>query len=167
MSEDTAPMANDHQVGGSHYKTAGNIQHWDVIVGGGVDYLRGCATKYVARARAKNGREDLEKAMHYLRKYQEFVKRGNFAGLAALVPAPTVLKLAQDMSLTLREARILIAALTWDDTDLAISLILEEIEGYAEKNILFEVFRPGTPEDGGHHARTEADVAEIASRKHT
>ena len=63
--------ANDKQVGGDHYKTAG-AQHWDVAA-----YLYGeahfkcTATKYISRWRVKNGVQDLEKAKHYLEKLLE------------------------------------------------------------------------------------------------
>lgn len=63
--------ANDRQVGGDHYKTGG-AQHWDMF---GPEYLIGCATKYVARWRKKNGVQDLEKALHYSEKLLEIMVR--------------------------------------------------------------------------------------------
>jgi hypothetical protein len=54
------------QVGGDHYK--GQFQHWDWVNEVGLGYLDGTCTKYIARWRKKNGREDLNKAMHYLEK---------------------------------------------------------------------------------------------------
>ena len=66
--------ANSKQVGGDHYKT--KYEHWDwaLDVGMGVGYLAGCATKYVARARKKNGVQDLEKADHYVVKILEVAR---------------------------------------------------------------------------------------------
>lgn len=61
--------ANEKQVGGAHY--TGSYQHWDWAGDVRLDYLLGCATKYVTRWRQKNGLEDLQKAMHYLQKRQE------------------------------------------------------------------------------------------------
>jgi len=61
--------ANDHQVGGQHYKT--NYEHWDLVLATGMGYLEGCATKYVARWRNKDGVADLKKALHYVEKIQE------------------------------------------------------------------------------------------------
>lgn len=61
--------ANDTQVGGSHYKT--KIEHWDWVIANDLNYLEGQITKYVARARKKNGIEDLKKARHFLDKYIE------------------------------------------------------------------------------------------------
>ena len=62
--------ANDRQVGGDHYQSP--IQHWDLITENlGPVYLIGCATKYVARNRFKNGKQDLEKALHFVEKLLE------------------------------------------------------------------------------------------------
>lgn len=63
------------QVGGSHYKT-GSIEHWDLVSRYDVGYLEGNATKYVCRSRNKNGRQDLEKAEHYMDKLIELVRDG-------------------------------------------------------------------------------------------
>lgn len=64
--------ANDRQVGGEHYKAA--FQHWDFVIEAKLSYLEGCATKYLARWRKKNGLQDLEKALHYVDKMLETVK---------------------------------------------------------------------------------------------
>lgn len=73
----TAPgsKANQTQVGGAHYHSA--YQHWDFVREAELDYLQGCATKYVARWRKKNGLEDLHKARHYLEKRMENAMRPN------------------------------------------------------------------------------------------
>jgi hypothetical protein len=78
MHTDTVPLttesvpANERQVGGTHYKTEGGEQHWDMMwrlyreawfVGG--------VTKYVLRYRKKDGLKDLRKARHYLDKLIE------------------------------------------------------------------------------------------------
>lgn len=54
----------DKQVGGDHYKKA--MQPWNIISAWKLDYWRGNVIKYVLRAPYKNGREDIEKAIHYL-----------------------------------------------------------------------------------------------------
>lgn len=64
-----AQNANDHQVGGTHYQKP--IPPWDFIVANGIGFLEGNAIKYIARHRDKNGREDLEKALHYIQKALE------------------------------------------------------------------------------------------------
>ena len=60
---------NEIQIGGDHYKST--YQHWDLVVDTGMPYLIGCTTKYVARWRKKNGKQDLEKANHYISKAKE------------------------------------------------------------------------------------------------
>lgn len=81
--------ANDKQVGGSHYRTESNIQHWDVVyeVFGG-DYLVGNATKYLARLGKKGdiqkSIEDLDKAVHYLQKKREMLLKQLPAGVREL-----------------------------------------------------------------------------------
>jgi Protein of unknwon function (DUF3310) len=60
---------NETQVGGTHYQSS--YQHWDFVIDTNLHYLYGCATKYLSRWRQKNGVQDLEKAIHYIRKAQE------------------------------------------------------------------------------------------------
>lgn len=63
--------ANDHQVGGTHYRTNGE-QHWDRMYRMfGPGYFIGCITKYVERYQGKNGLEDLHKARHFMDKLIE------------------------------------------------------------------------------------------------
>lgn len=52
------------QVGGNHYKRA--CQPWEIIEEWELGYFRGNVLKYILRAPHKNGKEDLEKAQHYL-----------------------------------------------------------------------------------------------------
>lgn len=53
------------QVGGTHYEDM-DIQPWEVIRRGKLDFWQGNVVKYVMRADTKNGLEDLLKARHYL-----------------------------------------------------------------------------------------------------
>jgi hypothetical protein len=62
---------NSRQVGGTHYKS--DIQHWDFVWANDLNYFEGQITKYVIRARKKNGLQDLEKARHFLDKYIELL----------------------------------------------------------------------------------------------
>lgn len=69
--------ASDRQVGGSHYSA--NMQHWDFLpkhCNFGAEYYIGCATKYITRHAKKNGRQDLEKAMHFIEKLIELASGG-------------------------------------------------------------------------------------------
>ena len=55
----------DIQVGGTHYKDAGN-QPIEYIQANKLNFCEGNAVKYITRHRIKGGRQDLEKAIHYL-----------------------------------------------------------------------------------------------------
>lgn len=58
--------AKTEQVGGDHYKSMA-IQPAEFIHRNGIGYMEGCAIKYLCRHKRKNGREDLEKAIHFIR----------------------------------------------------------------------------------------------------
>jgi len=62
--------ANERQVGGNHYKGT-DYQHWDWVYDIKMHYLPATASKYISRNRRKNGKEDLEKAVHYIDKAEE------------------------------------------------------------------------------------------------
>ena len=53
------------QVGGAHYKGM-KIQHVEFVHANGIPYIEACAIKYICRHKQKNGRQDIEKAIHYL-----------------------------------------------------------------------------------------------------
>lgn len=53
------------QVGGTHYKDM-PIQPSEFIVKNNLDWYCGNAVKYICRHKMKGGRQDLEKAIHYL-----------------------------------------------------------------------------------------------------
>ena len=52
-------------VGGSHYLQF-MIQPVEFITRNKIPYMEACAIKYLCRWRAKNGRQDLQKAQHYI-----------------------------------------------------------------------------------------------------
>lgn len=62
---DEKATATDVQVGGDHYVEM-PIQPVDFIVANGLNYLEGNVIKYVTRHCFKNGKEDLQKAKHYI-----------------------------------------------------------------------------------------------------
>ena len=66
--------ANARQVAGTHYRT--EYQHWDMVIDLRLGYFEGQVTKYVTRARKKNGQQDLEKAIHFMDKLIEAVNGG-------------------------------------------------------------------------------------------
>jgi hypothetical protein len=53
------------QVSGTHYKGT-EIQPWDVFLDWGLDPWACNVLKYIQRHRKKDGKKDLEKALHYL-----------------------------------------------------------------------------------------------------
>lgn len=61
----TDDNALNRQEGGSHYKDLA-IQPVEYITKNNIPYLEGNVIKYVTRHAAKGGREDLEKARHYI-----------------------------------------------------------------------------------------------------
>lgn len=76
--------ANDRQVGGDHYHRYGSLQPWDVIDHFKLDYFTGNAVKYLLRWRHKGGVEDIRKALHYMEKLLETLKKeGGTTGTAS------------------------------------------------------------------------------------
>ena len=68
----------NYQVGGDHYRNM-VIQPWEVMEScmsfeEFVGFLRGNVLKYLMRCNSKGGRQDLEKAQHYLTKLIEILK---------------------------------------------------------------------------------------------
>lgn len=54
----------DRQVGGTHYVS--KIQHVSFCQQNGIPWCEAAAIKYIVRHRKKNGKQDIEKAIHYL-----------------------------------------------------------------------------------------------------
>lgn len=59
------PSATAVQVGGNHYKDM-PIQPIDFIVKNGIPFREANAIKHIVRHATKNGKQDIEKAIHYL-----------------------------------------------------------------------------------------------------
>ncbi len=57
--------ALERQIGGEHYKTMA-IQPITYIMANDLGWCEGNAIKYVTRFKQKGGRQDIEKAIHYL-----------------------------------------------------------------------------------------------------
>lgn len=57
--------ASERQVAGNHYKDMA-IQPGQFIRANGIGWYEGNAIKYICRHKAKNGIEDIKKAIHYL-----------------------------------------------------------------------------------------------------
>ena len=72
VKKDTSNVgATEKQVGGSHYKDL-PIQPSEFIVQNKLDWYQGNVIKYVVRHDQKNGKQDLEKAIHYLQLMIEY-----------------------------------------------------------------------------------------------
>lgn len=94
--------ANETQVGGTHYQS--KFQHWDFIAQGfGVGYFKGVVTKYLVRWRKKNGKEDLQKARHYLEKLAELIDDGT---VPALLPWADAALFCASNDLEIRDAAV-------------------------------------------------------------
>ena len=59
------PNALDVQEGGSHYKDM-KIQPVEFAHANGLGFCEASVVKYITRFRNKNGRQDLEKAKHFI-----------------------------------------------------------------------------------------------------
>lgn len=146
--------ANDTQVGGSHYKRPGVIEHWDMVEMYGLGYLEGCATKYLARYSQKGGVQDLEKAGHYTLKLIEMVREQG-RGPRGSVPDYIIEQFCVGMDEMQRDAIRLLCQ--WRTTA-QLELVLNNLDSLIwscrvdqETSWGRESYRPGTPEDGGHH----------------
>lgn len=64
IKEQYMKEAKAKQVGGEHYLL--QIQPIDFIVKNDIPFREGNVIKYVTRHRNKNGKQDIEKAIHYL-----------------------------------------------------------------------------------------------------
>jgi|TARA_S200002703_G_scaffold65106_1_gene56242 hypothetical protein len=56
--------ATERQVGGKHYKDF-KIQPIEFITKNKLSFIQGCIVKYICRYDKKNGKEDLDKIIHY------------------------------------------------------------------------------------------------------
>jgi hypothetical protein len=148
--------ANENQVGGRHYKTS--YEHWDFVVKIRLSYLEGCTTKHVARWRKKLGIQDLQKALHYLDKIIE-VGDYNINRDSHIDIDQEIERFVEANSLSHLEYQYIFILCTYRNAPALkgarhvlmkiISQAMEEVKRIEEINV------PGTPEDGGHHARIE------------
>jgi hypothetical protein len=64
---------SERQIGGDHYKQFA-IQPSEYILKNNIGWLEGNAIKYLSRWKQKGGRQDLEKAKHYVELLLEWTK---------------------------------------------------------------------------------------------
>lgn len=58
--------ATKTQIGGEHYKNLA-IQPVTYIHANSIEFMPGCAIKYLSRYKAKGGADDIRKAIHFCR----------------------------------------------------------------------------------------------------
>lgn len=83
--------ANDRQVGGKHYSPVEGEQHWDRVIRLKLNYFQAQITKYIERAPHKNGKQDVEKALHFCEKYLEQYDNIHTPGYALVGDEPRIL----------------------------------------------------------------------------
>lgn len=119
---------NDTQIGGNHYKKGGQLQHWDFIAINGLDYLTGCATKYITRNRSKyeSPLEDLRKAQHYTEKLHSMAEKKYVTPLGRHIEmAVTVEDFAFSNDLTNVETQIVYDMVHWEQPSDLIDVIMK------------------------------------------
>ncbi len=77
--------ASKREVGGDHYRKFA-IQPAEFCHRNGLGFIESCVIKYLCRHKAKNGRQDIEKAIHYLELLMEWEYPN--APTDSLAPAP-------------------------------------------------------------------------------
>lgn len=90
------PAAQDPlktQVGGDHYRSM-KIQPIEYITANELDFLAGNVVKYISRHKAKGGKADVEKAMHYCQlilklQYGDEKRAEDIATLKSMAKSPT------------------------------------------------------------------------------
>ncbi len=168
MSTSTEASGSIKQVGGDHYATRG-LQHWDLCVAADLPYLLSAASKYVARHRAKDGREGLEKAISYLERHLLAVDKYQYPSDAnwgsRLAGSLEFMNWISDARMDGRDTAILHDIMCAGNSQRAIVQIRALIEEEYPVNPVYGLtedvqaaaarlaaIKPGTPEDGGHHA---------------
>jgi hypothetical protein len=131
--------ANDHQVGGAHYKHH-FFQPWDWDRYG-VGYLECNVIKYITRWRNKNGLEDLKKARHYVLKLIEENRvhgRTNRVASIKLIPYELCDDYQRSWKLDTTECAIFQSMIRWQNQTLlhqCVGWIQELIDGNPASNV--------------------------------
>lgn len=103
--------ANDTQVAGTHYRAS--YQHWDLVRDLHLGYFEGQISKYVTRHRTKNGKIDLEKALHFTKKLLELNKFSGYKPMRLFPTAEQMQDFVNANGLNLREHVLLKKLLSW------------------------------------------------------
>jgi len=157
--------ANEKKV--PHY--ASEYQHWDLAVAIPMSYLAGCSTKYVTRWRHKGGLDDLHKALHYLDKLIETylpVPIARTMSRSEIQYEVSRFAAANKLSVIEEEYILLLSNYRYEDDLRTARLVLEDIIDLAHEpnRPIEEPNRPGTPDDGGHHAAGQTDFEKLDTK---
>lgn len=167
MTKIRMQTANEHQVGGDHYRRGdAKTQHWDLMTAAKAGYFAGVVTKYVERHDKKAGRRDLEKSVHYSEKWVEVGgSKSQLGWWGRARVRDLIAAYAVDAGLTALQERIFEYALLEPrhpekTLELCRMHLEREYPGESipslsemiESHVATEPNRSGTPEDGGHHA---------------
>lgn len=132
------------QVGGGHYKTLA-IQPVEFCMSNDYDFAAASIVKYVTRHRSKNGKQDIEKALHFARIRGELLHRyGGYSFLvtcahglvrlfrhASVRRPPRVVEYIRQNNLGFHESHILLLLDTWvalGNHPKTATLVIESIE---------------------------------------
>lgn len=149
---------NEIQHGGDHYKTGG-VEHWDLVEAFNIPYLEGCASKYVARWRRKNGVEDLKKAQHFLQKRRELMTSCRSLTLLGYIVPFKRTRILSGVPAQYLEQFYSNARLDVHDQYILNLILLRLYDLEAIDMAIFQIglivaeHTPGSPEDGGHHSK--------------
>ena len=104
--------ANDKQVGGQHYASAADYQHWDLMADiYGQGYFKAQITRYVSRWRKKDGKQGLEKAIHYVEKLIELTQDSETQFLYNDATLPCVAEFCALNNLDMADADVIFATI--------------------------------------------------------
>lgn len=119
---------NLKQVGGNHYRT--KYQHWDLMIKYDVPYMESQITRYVTRARKKNGLEDMEKGIHYLEKVLSLpVYAPIYAKRPKAIPTWDIEDFCKSNYLNPTETTLILNTLQWT-TPKELHHILKDMQNY-------------------------------------
>jgi hypothetical protein len=139
-------VANDRQVGGTHYKA--KVEHWDLCCDYHVGYLESYSTKYLTRWRkSPKPLMDLDKTMHILEKLLEKIQSGHHRKHHIPYEATENFIIANDLE---QDKELFYWIFSWyheDDITNALKKVQQMYVDYDEPHY------PGTPADGGHYGK--------------
>ena len=121
--------ANDTQVGGTHYRCP--FQHWDLALVLGLGHFEGSIPKYVTRHRSKDGRKDLEKAIHYTKKLKESAEWHNTRPLHKYFTLGQLVEYSEANGLTPQEMMCVSSICSWSTVQ-DLEMLIERLEKLVE-----------------------------------